>query len=105
MVARKEPAKSNKPMVTARGYAKIKEEMVNENLQTILLDEERSTQDLYVDWKAKVNDIVRRNQTFVKKRNPHRNVKLLLQTKKRLKKQSTKIQHRETAIAKIHNNQ
>ena len=46
VVAGKELAKSNKRIVTARGYAKIKVEMVNENLQTILLDEERSTQDL-----------------------------------------------------------
>ena len=44
-------------------------------------------QEMYDQWKEKVMEIVRKNSTSLKKRNPRKSIKLLIKAKKNLKKE------------------
>ena len=100
-IIEKERSAEKRKIITPKGYADIKEEMANSKIASILQNETESTQTVYGQWKKKVSDIVTRNSTTVKKRNPRKKIKLLVQTKKRLKKEAKKSADRKVAIFKI----
>ena len=84
LIDQKEVKKHN-TIITKKGYSKIKAEM-NEKKLAKIWEKNGSFEELYNEWKIEVNTIVEKHTTIAKKSNKRKNIKLLIQTKRRLKK-------------------
>ena len=78
---------ARKKTITKRGYQKIASEIESQNLKDIFEQEEKDLQEKYKEWKMKVDEIVDRNRTLVKKRNKNKTVRNLLRARRRIKKE------------------
>ena len=74
-----------------------------EKVASILQQNGEETQHQYDKWKEKIEEIVERNTSTMKRKNPRKCIRELIKKKKELKKQSAKCSHkgRESMIQRI----
>ena len=85
MEVMKEKAK-RKTIMTENGYKKYRKQLEERQVANLFAeDENANTQQKYNEWKKVVEDAAKRNSTMCKKRNPRRNIKLLIRKKRQLK--------------------
>ena len=75
-----------KKVITKRGYQKIAEQIEIENLKDIFDKTEKNLQEKYTEWKSRMNDVIERNKSLIKKDNKNKTVKKLLRARRQIKK-------------------
>ena len=76
-------------ITTRKAFAKIGKVLQEEKVSEIF-KEDADFQTCYDKWKAKVEEIVERHKTKVKKKNPRRSIRNLVKQKKKIKQQMKK---------------
>ncbi len=96
-----EQQKRDRTVITQKGYGKIRGEMEKCSISNIIDDGE--LQNSYNDWKSRVDNIIRRNTTTLKRKNPRKPIKVLIKEKKKMKDVLKKMNKdgREAMIGKI----
>ena len=95
-----EKAKHRRTIVTRKGYESIRKEM-KETQVSRWVNNGPDLQADYDIWKKKVNEIKEKYSTTMKKKNPRRNIKELIKTKRRLKDLAKKTKNRKKNIFKM----
>ena len=81
--------RKDRAVITEKGYCRIKEEL--EHVKASKIMDGDDLQDSYDKWKDTVNDIVKKNTTTLKRKNPRKSIKELIREKKKLKEIMKKI--------------
>lgn len=82
---------NRREITTSKGMENIRREMAEKGISDMLQQEGDITQ-IYKGWKDKVNEIWKKNTTRVKKKNPRKNIKKIIQIKKTVEKRFEKPQ-------------
>ena len=102
IMEKKQQKDESREITTSKGMENIRREMQEERVSNMLQEEGNITK-IYKEWKDKVNEIWKRNTTRVKKKNPRKNIKKIIQIKKQLKKDLKKVNNskRRIIVARI----
>ena len=97
MMEEKQQKDMGREIITSKGMENIRLEMKEKRISDVLQREGNITQ-IYKGWKEKVSEIWKKNTTRVKKKNPRKNIKRIIQIKKQLKKDSKKVNNSKRRI-------
>ena len=101
LISEDQQRKQERKTITEKGWIKIKKELEDRQVSTILST--ANMKDRYTEWKAIVYDIVERNKTSVRTKNPRKVVKMLIKERRRLKKlmRRSSIQERTVLLKEL----
>ena len=74
-------------VITTKGYQKISQEIQEKNIKWILKREGKTLEERYTEWKEKVDQIIEKNKTVVKRRNKNKTIRKLMRARRSVKKQ------------------
>ena len=89
MIDNETPKEAKKMVITTKGYSRIKKE-INERKLSKIWERNETFEVLYGEWKQEIDNIVNKNTTCIKKTNKRKSIKLMIRTKKHLKKEAKK---------------